>query len=1159
MAQPVHQENFVAIRTLHPRVTWRPVSRYRVVNPIAAEERDYRDLLSEANEDFFHREYGIALQNYLDLRHKILVQSHPELPREHGYIDWTRFDVSVVDPARIFELSRRVIVKPKPGEPITIPATDDRVIFLDEIVPNPAFGKLQRVGVDPGVSSAIELSSARRSARELVLEQRLPEATKTYRAEVGKAVDAGDFQLAADLTAESAGVLATYSSKGRPAALKRAIQGFSQASNYYELLGDTAGATAMQANIAQAREELGQTTKAREAVGLVPANATILMASGTVNLRDVAAGHLALHDGQLGESVEATVRRGDLPKPATTKAYLAPADGIWKVSGALVTSVAARPEEVRTLGLLTSRGVKEISLAADKYQNQLVKQVYERRVNTKSLVDLAFDEIVPAQFVAYIPHLFFYVLPVAIGDTYLALGQYQLALDQYESVLRYPYLNQNIEVPDLWQRIAKTYLKWGDELFRRGLPADAQARYANLIGADGTVSAGSPLYSAGAFASILTQAREVAKKLAGQPSAAVNPRVAQAVSSAYVQLQKITAGLNFLGLSDDYYPVHRFKFLQAAANYLADNAVQAERTFIQFRAAAEQQKMDRIQLESAVRVNAVALESERKRLDDAALERNAASQTRQLANLRRQHAQDNLTDWDTIGAELASVNAALAWASNAANSQKINYTGVQYHGTSHDYSGDVEDFYDTVGEVREWLNFDLQRNRLDRQIAEAAAEVAITQTREQQAQVRFQVQQLNVELAATRLEGAQEILAYADDRMFDEDLWFKLAGELEDLARDYLDMAIYAAFVMQRGYDLEFDRNLGRIRLDYGIGGTESLLGGDYLKRDIASFTVDYLEHAQKQNPLRLVVSLREEFPQAYLNFQAEGILPFRTDLEIFDRRYPGSFRRKLKRVEVFVEGLVPSEGAHGSLQHDGISTEWRDLGAGWVKHFRVLPVERMMLSSYQFRRDIAVFQLSEELLGLFENVGPQGNWTLELPKSANNLDLQAISDVKVVLYLDSDYDAGLEQHVKAFYATAGGRSLVLSCRFHYPDQYFRLDADRKVAFTLPAQRFAYNYEALALTALTVRLLPADPTTPVGAQALTVTRDSDAASVTAVTDNEGVLAGDATTMAPFGAWKGASPIDTFTVTFPAGLDLDTISDVHLALSYGFTYRADGTL
>ena len=69
----VYQENFLSIRKLYPRVSERlPSTRMAVADPASATERDYRDLLSEANLNFFHREYSIALQNYLALRQKIL-------------------------------------------------------------------------------------------------------------------------------------------------------------------------------------------------------------------------------------------------------------------------------------------------------------------------------------------------------------------------------------------------------------------------------------------------------------------------------------------------------------------------------------------------------------------------------------------------------------------------------------------------------------------------------------------------------------------------------------------------------------------------------------------------------------------------------------------------------------------------------------------------------------------------------------------------------------------------------------------------------------------------------------------------------------------------------------------------------------------------------
>jgi hypothetical protein len=137
----VHAENFVSVRKLYPRVTERVSTRMAVADPASAEERDYRDLLSEANLNFFHREYSIALDNYKALRYKILVQSHPEMakvPGSHGVID---FHSIAVDPNRLIEASRRVYVKTNPGGPVTINLKDDRIIKAGEVAANSDFAK----------------------------------------------------------------------------------------------------------------------------------------------------------------------------------------------------------------------------------------------------------------------------------------------------------------------------------------------------------------------------------------------------------------------------------------------------------------------------------------------------------------------------------------------------------------------------------------------------------------------------------------------------------------------------------------------------------------------------------------------------------------------------------------------------------------------------------------------------------------------------------------------------------------------------------------------------------------------------------------------------------------------------------------------------------
>ncbi|MDF2629586.1 MAG: hypothetical protein K0R39_3417 [Symbiobacteriaceae bacterium] len=1147
MAVTLHPENFVVLRKLYPRISAKPVNtRLEVAPPATSEERDYRDLLTEANENFFNREYTVALQNYLALRQKILVQSHPEMPKAPGSGFLLDLPVTAVDWSRLVELSRRYFELTDPGAPVMINLKEQPLINPGQFPVNEKIARFSSVGMDPQITSQKGLNQARESARAQMRKENFAAADELYVQARAEAFAHGDYALAAELTAEQGAMKATYAAgELRREALREAATSFEQAAHLYGSVGNSQAQSAMQSNLANIYKELEGQATVNRMQAFESENAATLEKSLLRKVPPTAA--------KMAEPL--------LPMPQTALTYVVPQKAQFLPAVAVVAE-DTQPKTERQVGLLANGGVQHLSISPDVYEKSLQQQLYEPRVTAVDLDQLRFFEEISTNFVAYIPHLFFFVLPIAIGDTYLALGRYQKALEEYQSVLPYPFLNQGIEVPYLWLRMARVNLRWGEELFRRDRPAEAKQKYQQILGIDAglkpVLPATSPLYQPAAFTPMKATVGELIKKLSGQPYAPVNPQVAEVAISAFTNLKKIALGLNFLGLGADHYPVFRFKYMQSVANYLADNAVQASRTFVNFRVSAEAQKMERLQMESAVDVAKASVAVEEKRLEDAALEVEAAQKSREYAELRKSHADGAYTDWTTLGWELATVNAALSWASNAASDQEIRYSGVQYNGKSHDFETDVEDFYDTVGEWKENLNYEIQRRRLERQAAEAVLEVEVAKLREEQAQVRYEVQQLSIEVAKVRLAGAEEMLEYASEKMFDEDLWFAMAASMQDIAAHYLGMAIYAAFLMERAYDLEFDRNLKRIRLDYGLGMLGDLTGADQLKQDIAAFTLDYLQHATKKNPVRLAISLRDEFPAAFQSFVQEGILPFRTDLELFDRRFPGTARRKLKKVEVFVEGLVPLDGVHGVLLHQGISTEWKQGAGGWAKQNRVLPAERMVLSSYQYRRDFTVFQPSDEMLDLFENLGPQGNWTLELPRSANNLDYQAITDIKAVFYFDADYSPELAAHVKAFYGAEDGRSLLLSARFHFPDQYFTLTADREAAFTLHPARFAYNHTNLRMNGIGVRLIGTDGAALAG-QPVVVTRASDAMSISGVTDAEGKLLSDQATMAPFAAWKDATPADTFTVALGAGVDAEMVGDIQLFVDYLFTYRPDGTL
>ena len=1133
-----HLENFVTIKTITRR---RPggSARYVPKAPSGRIETSYRDALAEANSAFFAGEYTAALELYQELRQLILTQSHPELPRTGSWWFGKKFDFAAVDPDRVFMLSRLHMVAADAGEIIEAKAVLDAIIKPGQFETPPAIREFQAIGIDRKMLSVGDKSAAdlRAESRDPALAAR-PELVLELLSDASKAaMRDGDTALAAEIANESAlRLLATDAADDEVIEEARTL--FDSAESLFSRAGDTEAVKAVRENKA-ALTNLRRAPATPEPGRIAPG---IARGRRPIALHPRVRERIAMPAARRAAGDLSAFRVIDFGRTLDPGRFLAP---------------EADDEAPATVGLLVADGVKTIKLDARSYTTALRTEIYEARVNATTLDQLGFRERVETNFVAYIPHLYFYVLPVAIGDTLAKLGRFEEAVDSYADAVRYPYINHSIEGRDLWLRNARATVSWGDTLFRAERTQAAKAVYERLILLDLTIPSG-PLYSPGPFQQMRGVVGEVVKKLRGESFAAHNPQVYAQVARARMQLNKIANNITYLGVGRDDVPVHRFTYLQSVATYLADIAIQAERSYISFKSTAERETIERMQMEASVEIHKISVQAEKRKLSDVLLEQAAARETRELAETRLNNAEAALDEWRTKGWELTTVNAALAWASNAANDQDIRYTGVRYRGETHNFDTDVEDFYDVVGEWREVLNYELQESRLARAVTDAREELDIARVREIQAGVRVDTQELQVDMAEARLEAAEEVLDFALDREFNEEMWDKLADQMRDIARGYLDDAIYAALLMERAYDLEFDRDLNRIRQSYGVPQVDGLLGGDLLKRDIDSFTVDYLKHAQKNNPLREVISLRGEFPAQFATFLRTGILPFTTPLELFDRRVPGAYRRKIKRIEIFVEGLLPEEGAHGTLRHHGISIEWRLQSGGWHRSVRLSPPERMLLSSHQLRRDLAIFQPSEKTLALFENLGPHGNWTLELNRSSNNIDYQAISDIKMVMYFDADYSADLRAHQATFYSDEGGGSMNLSCRFHFPDQYFRLDGDRQVTFAIHPARLAYNHEDHRLGRFAVALLDKTGAGLAGRE-ITVTRASDSTSVTATTDATGRVLSAPATMAPFGDWRGDSPVDDFTVAFAEGEDTSDIGDVQLTLDYRFTWRTDGSL
>lgn len=758
--------------------------------------------------------------------------------------------------------------------------------------------------------------------------------------------------------------------------------------------------------------------------------------------------------------------------------------------------------------------------------------------------------------VAYLAHIIGWVLPMAVGDCHAALGVYADAEAEYLSTLKYKYLNLTVESVVLWLRLADLYNDWGDRLYRDAANVvarfgAAKAMYERVLRLDDTLDDGSPLYAHAIFAPMKARAAAVVANVlvAAQPNGD-NPRVVMALARARMQLRKIAAELNFLGMGV-HVPPFSWEHLQILARYFAQHAAQVEQAYIQFKSSGENESLREQQMAQQASVAAASVELERRGLAEAREGVDVASAGLNYAAVQSANAAEMRDRFAAVRWELQELERLQAWAGSVSDDEiKLNVVHASFYSADSKPRSHV--LFDLANR-RSQISHDLEAARLQNEVEAAVAYQAMAQQQVQQAQARVAVAEQRVQIAGLQAQYAQENLAFLKGREFSATMWYELAREARRIAQRYLDMAIEVAVLMEKAYEAETGRDLRKIKLDYGLDATNGLLAADALLLDIDFFSLDHVRTKSKKAPMKQMLSLADQFPMAFDQLLRTGRTLFETTLAHFDRRYPGFYLQKVKQVEVLFVGLVGTEGVHGTLRNIGLS-KFRHRSGAVVN--QVYPADVMPLSDYDVRQDALVFQLNADELRLFENNGIATVWQLDVPRHSNTFDLSQILDVQLVLYYDGFFDPQLERQVFAALPAQGSGTRSYALRLTAPDELYFLRSQGQASLVLDAG-----------------LLPANQTDPQLKGYFLQARGPAAAGLKLRVDWAGLGAGHLFTLdangnadgAAFVAPTGRTLFDTLDFSVRAAdnpqlmkdgvLDLSGLADLSIFVDYGFTYRA----
>jgi len=835
-------------------------------------------------------------------------------------------------------------------------------------------------------------------------------------------------------------------------------------------------------------------------------------------------------------------------------------DGGWASIPLLTRAEAARQSVEKQLTMPVGDQTFRLQWrAGGAIETQPIKTGwYDARRTFLRLSDVVASWNSQPEMAVHLPHLYYYVIPIGIGDCQLALGRYEAAASSYIEAAGYEFVNPTLEAPHLWRKLAQAYLSWGDRIYRDDDLDGAAAVFHKILltpGGENVVDAASPLY---ALPGLRAFGARVSAMLTALPPNGVpdfDGAVASIVLTARARLIQIAARLDYLGMPADYVPIWSFDFLQNVARYFTEQAIQAEREFVNWWDRAENEELTRQQLESATEQARGELELARRQETAALLEAETYSAAAVLATTRRANAQANRAAYDAFSWERMHLASNTAWYS-AQNPWELD----------HPVPGDGRHIHEiiaanTLQMERATRTYEL--GAMARQVAELAQAQAVAAVQTAAAQARLNATRQMTAVAALRTNAAAEALGAFDSQFFTPETWFEMGAFMRAISDSYFYMALRIARLMQRAYNFENDTSLAFIRTDYSTNTVKGLLGGDALLRDIDSFTFDLITTAtRKTQPVKHTISLAERFPYLLETaLRATGSMQFETRVEDFDEAHPGTYGQRIQRVEVEVEGVLPSGGVHGTLSCDGIS-RYRTAAADTVK-VRVHSREALQLSEFRVREDSLIFPADSRKLGLFEGAGVASTWTLELPRGTNDLDYRMLTDVRITFYYTAKYDDGLAAEVRERLSAIAGitaRSRTFPLRFAFPDAFFHFQDTGELAFTLTPFEFRQNETNVLIDDIALLVVPEPGMSAEGLVVrLSTPAHPDAIAATANASGAIVSAPGHPWAAIAGSGIGDYRIEIRAADNPgvaAGtLRLERLENLVLLLSYTFTPRS----
>jgi hypothetical protein len=270
-------------------------------------------------------------------------------------------------------------------------------------------------------------------------------------------------------------------------------------------------------------------------------------------------------------------------------------------------------------------------------------------------------------------------------------------------------------------------------------------------------------------------------------------------------------------------------------------------------------------------------------------------------------------------------------------------------------------------------------------------------------------------------QHAAELQDFLRDKFTNHALYLFLQQETTALHHQMFDIAWCWARQAQRHF--QFERELTTqsfLPANIWDGLHEGLLTGERLTTSLRAMEKSYFDQNRREQELLTRLSLRLDFPLAFLELKATGKCEFQIPEWRLDREYPGHYLRRIKSVSLTIPSVAgPYTGVHCKLTLLSSATRIEPTlldvenccpgectsGCCDRKRYEAIKEDPRIVKRYGAtaaiatstgQNDSGLFELNlrDERYLPFEFAGAVSRWRIELPIENNAFDIDTVSDL---------------------------------------------------------------------------------------------------------------------------------------------------------------------